>query len=142
LSVALARRMIWTLLGAGHPMEGHRLDSRGMEYMGKSADAREGVTSFLEKRSPRFTMRPSKDMPPFYPFGDAPPFHALSGTALLCLLMVGNTFLVGAFGPILPEIARTRGLADWQLGVVAGAFGFARMAGAARPGSWPGVTSH
>ena len=48
--------------------------------------------------------------------------------------MVGNTFLVGAFGPILPEIARTRGLADWQLGVVAGAFGFARMAGAAPAG--------
>lgn len=44
--------------------------------------------------------------------------------------MLGNTFLVGAFGPVLPEIARTRGLADWQLGVVAGAFGFARMAGA------------
>ena len=36
--------------------------------------------------------------------------------------MLGNTFLVGAFGPVLPEIARTRGLADWQLGVVAGAF--------------------
>ena len=48
--------------------------------------------------------------------------------------MFGNTFLVGAFGPILPEIARTRGLADWQLGVVAGAFGFARMAGAAPAG--------
>jgi MFS family permease len=45
-------------------------------------------------------------------------------------VILGNTFLVGAFGPVLPDIARTRGLADWQLGVVAGAFGFARMAGA------------
>jgi MFS family permease len=45
-------------------------------------------------------------------------------------VILGNTFLVGAFSPVLPEIARTRGLADWQLGVVAGAFGFARMAGA------------
>jgi MFS family permease len=44
--------------------------------------------------------------------------------------MFGNTFLAGAFAPVLPEIARTHGLADWQLGVVAGAFGFARMAGA------------
>lgn len=45
-------------------------------------------------------------------------------------MILGNTFLVGAFGPVLPDIARTLGLADWQLGVVAGAFGFARMAGA------------
>ena len=43
-------------------------------------------------------------------------------------MILGNTFLVGAFGPVLPDIARTRGLADWQLGVVAGSFGFAGMA--------------
>ena len=37
---------------------------------------------------------------------------------------------VGAFGPLLPDIARVNGLADWQLGVVAGSFGFARMVAA------------
>ena len=68
ISVALARQMMWKLLGADHPMEGHRLDSRGMDWTGRSADAHEGVASFLEKRPPRFSLRPSRDMPPFYPW--------------------------------------------------------------------------
>src|SRR4030095_6312412 len=67
---------------------------------------------------------------PVLPLRRRPPILALSGTLLLCLVILGNTFLVGAFGPVLPEIARTRGLADWQLGVVAGALGCARRAGA------------
>jgi len=49
------------------------------------------------------------------------------GTALLCLLVLCNTFCLGAFGPLLPEIGRAKTLADWQLGVLAGSFGFARM---------------
>jgi enoyl-CoA hydratase/carnithine racemase len=68
VSVALARQMMWKLLGADHPMEAHRLDSQGMFWTGRSADAREGVTAFLEKRPARFTLRPSADMPPFYPW--------------------------------------------------------------------------
>jgi enoyl-CoA hydratase/carnithine racemase len=68
ISVALARQMMWKLLGADHPMEGHRLDSRGMAWTGRSADAYEGVSAFLEKRPARFTLRPSADMPPFYPW--------------------------------------------------------------------------
>jgi len=54
----------------------------------------------------------------------------LDRTRLLCILLFCNTFGVGAFGPLLPEIGRTQTLADWQLGMAAAAFGFARMAAA------------
>ncbi|MBI4270595.1 MAG: crotonase/enoyl-CoA hydratase family protein [Candidatus Rokubacteria bacterium] len=68
VSVALTRQMLWKQLAADHPMEAHRVDSLGMYWTGRSADAREGVSAFLEKRPARFTLRPSADMPPFYPW--------------------------------------------------------------------------
>ncbi|HEY7651286.1 MAG TPA: crotonase/enoyl-CoA hydratase family protein [Methylomirabilota bacterium] len=75
ISVALSRQLMWRLLGADHPMEAHRLDSRCMDWTGRSADAYEGVTAFLEKRPARFTLRPSTDMPPFYPWWRERPFE-------------------------------------------------------------------
>ncbi len=66
VSVALTRQMFWKMLGASSPHEAHRLDSKAVFWTGRQADAYEGVNSFLEKRPPRFTLRPSEDMPPFY----------------------------------------------------------------------------
>jgi enoyl-CoA hydratase/carnithine racemase len=74
VSVALARRMLWTMLGARHPMEAHRADSRGMFLRGQSDDAREGVTSFLEKRPATFTDRISDGLPDLFPGREEPVF--------------------------------------------------------------------
>jgi enoyl-CoA hydratase/carnithine racemase len=74
VSVALARRMLWTMLGAAHPMEAHRADSRAMFARGQSADAREGVTSFLEKRPARFPDRVSDGLPEIFPGREEPAF--------------------------------------------------------------------
>ena len=68
ISVTLSRQMLWRMLGADHPMEAHRLDSRMIHAMGSSADAYEGVQSFLQKRPAKFTMRVSRDLPQPYPW--------------------------------------------------------------------------
>ncbi|MGH9211533.1 MAG: enoyl-CoA hydratase-related protein [Acidimicrobiales bacterium] len=73
-SVALTRAMLWRMLGEPHPMAAHQLDSRVMDHMGASADAQEGVRSFLEKRPANFTMRPSTDLPDWYPWWQEPEF--------------------------------------------------------------------
>jgi enoyl-CoA hydratase/carnithine racemase len=74
VSVAIARRLLWTMLGAAHPMEAHRADSRAMFARGQSGDAREGVTSFLEKRPAQFGDRVSDGLPELFPGREEPVF--------------------------------------------------------------------
>jgi enoyl-CoA hydratase/carnithine racemase len=66
VSVALARRMMWTMLGADHPRAAHRADSLAMLLRGRSADAREGIEAFLEKRSAQFPDRISDGLPDLF----------------------------------------------------------------------------
>ena len=74
VSVALTRQLLWRMLGASHPMEAHRADSRGIMMQGASADAREGVLSFLEKRPASFPGKVSTDLPDIFPGQESPKF--------------------------------------------------------------------
>ncbi|MCU1400751.1 MAG: putative enoyl-CoA hydratase [Acidimicrobiales bacterium] len=74
VSVALSRQMMWRMLGADHPMAAHRVDSRGIVERGKSADAREGVTSFLEKRPAVYSDRVSDGLPTIFAGWNEPTF--------------------------------------------------------------------
>jgi enoyl-CoA hydratase/carnithine racemase len=74
VSVALGRQLLWRMLGASHPMEAHRADSRAMFSRGQSADAAEGVTSFLEKRAAEFPDRVSDGLPDVFPGYEEPGF--------------------------------------------------------------------
>ena len=70
VSVALIRQMMWRLAATDHPMEAHKIDSRGIYVRGQSADVKEGVVSFLEKRKPNFPDKVSTDMPRYFPWWD------------------------------------------------------------------------
>ncbi len=74
VSVAISRQLIWRMAGASHPMEAHKLDSRAIQSRGQSADVKEGVNAFLEKRAAAFPERVSHDMPDFFDWGGEPPF--------------------------------------------------------------------
>lgn len=75
MSALLNRQMMWRMLGADHPMEAHKIDSRAINFMGSAADVREGVEAFLEKRTPNFSMSPTADRPDFYPWWEDRPFE-------------------------------------------------------------------
>ena len=68
VSIALIRQMMWRMLSAPHPIDAHELDTVALAALGKSADAKEGITAFLEKRPAQFTDRVSADLPSFVPW--------------------------------------------------------------------------
>ena len=70
VSIALTRQMMWRMMGAPSPIDAHRLDSRLVWSRGASADAQEGVASFLEKRPAAYPDKVSTDLPHFSPWLD------------------------------------------------------------------------
>jgi enoyl-CoA hydratase/carnithine racemase len=75
VSIALTRAMMWRMLGAAHPMEAHKIDSRAIWVRGQSDDAKEGVSSFLEKRAAVYPNKVSADTPHFAPWMDEPGYE-------------------------------------------------------------------
>lgn len=75
VSVATSRMMLWRMMGASHPMEAHRVDSRGIMERGRSNDSKEGVTSFLEKRPARYPDKVSDGLPNIFPDYVEPDFY-------------------------------------------------------------------
>lgn len=68
ISVTLSRQLLWKMMGANHPRESHLIESKMIQWTGQQEDVREGIHSFFEKRKPNFQMKPSKDLPDFYPW--------------------------------------------------------------------------
>jgi len=75
VSVAVARQLLWNMAGTDHPMHANIHESRGIYYAGRSADAIEGVTSFLQKRQPHYPGKVSTDLPPGFPWWTEPEYR-------------------------------------------------------------------
>ena len=76
VSVALTRQMLWRMAGADHPMEAHKVDSRGDRLARRVARRRRGrhvVPGEAPSRTSR--SRVSTDMPDFFPWWEERPFR-------------------------------------------------------------------
>ena len=67
VSVAVIKRFIWEHLGAVDPSAAMQREHAAFAWFGRQPDAREGVLAFMEKRPPRWSMRPSADLPKIKP---------------------------------------------------------------------------
>ncbi|MGH9272995.1 MAG: enoyl-CoA hydratase-related protein, partial [Ilumatobacteraceae bacterium] len=74
VSASVSRGLLWRMLGEAHPMAAHRADSEAIYDLGRKPDAREGVMAFLDKRAPAWTLSPTQDLPPTYPWWDDPTY--------------------------------------------------------------------
>jgi enoyl-CoA hydratase/carnithine racemase len=68
VSIAMTRHMMWRMLGAPHPIDAHEVDTAAIALLGRSADAKEGISAFLEKRKANFKDKVSQHMPAFFPW--------------------------------------------------------------------------
>ncbi|MBW1837179.1 MAG: crotonase/enoyl-CoA hydratase family protein [Deltaproteobacteria bacterium] len=74
IAIPLNRQLVWRMLGADHPMEAHRIESKCIYALGMKSDAKEAVEAFHARRPPEFSLKPGSDMPDFYPWWPEKPF--------------------------------------------------------------------
>ncbi|MDR7084140.1 enoyl-CoA hydratase/carnithine racemase [Arthrobacter ginsengisoli] len=74
VAVGMIRQMLWRFAGSDHPMDAHRVDSKINFTLGRSGDVEEGISAFLEKRTPVFPGKLPEDAPAGYPWWQEPAF--------------------------------------------------------------------
>jgi len=65
VSVAITKWLLWGMQSETDLERAAEIDARAFWWTTTQGDCREGVAAFREKRAPRWTMHPSRDMPVF-----------------------------------------------------------------------------
>ncbi|WP_027962959.1 enoyl-CoA hydratase-related protein [Halalkalibacillus halophilus] len=67
-SNSFAKKLLWGMLEENHPENSHLIESKFLYWASRNRDAKEGIESFVEKRSPIFPLKHS-DLPNFFSNG-------------------------------------------------------------------------